>query len=304
MGDSYNAEEEYQKFADEQYHKFRGALESALETSGDKPVLLVIGRTEDGGALNWLYNVAASDKDERYPDAAAYSLLAAVRASEDIVGKYKTMLSLQLEPDVRDYAMKNMGLDVVGIRRSLQPFTCDIAGYMGLQGYRVSYSDAAFRKTNDLQERVVAEINDINKMGSLEGYRQPSVIVHYVDSERLGMLHGHSRENLFENGDDLRNHDAKSPFDKVFAAVLSYNVGNNVVGFGEEREALLYAQDRFNAQQIETPGELPDNYIIEDVMQAVNDASDDYKLAHDGEKGIELSHQILENVASPVSMKL
>lgn len=279
--------EAYEIFAAEIYTMARQEIQEAVSSSEGLPVLVVSGYEHIDRGLERTLNYFTTDAEEEPAMASAYTHIAAIQASADLVGGDDIIVSFEFDQDKLDARVEMVlgaindpetSLEEVLLEAGLEDRPIYYAMEYALeQGYEIIASDPWHDSPSTTDpKRFSGEIEVLSNQASrLED--RPEIVVHLGGSSHFGTLQGHDIDDLKREGGDMLRSNAISPFLDVYGETLFFNnyqpgPGDRLTRFANRPAE--YARNPENATQIHAPGQMDelDRTLISERIVEVSDS--------------------------------
>ena len=275
----------YEEFAKETYATTRSEIGTAVEGGGGLPVLVVSGNEHIDSGLERKLNYFTRDANEEPAMAGAYTHIAAIQASSDLVGAENVVVSFEFDQDKLDRRIEMVQRAINDDSVTLE----DVLKEEGLEGRPVYYAmEYALREGHTLvasdpwhdapsptdPKRFDGEIEALGKQ-ALRTEDRPDVVVHIGGSSHFGTLQGHDLRAVLNNGENMVRVDDLNPFTGIYGNTVFFNSYQAGAGDGIEsgfNQGAIYARKDENAVQIDPPGQM-DASDLENIAERVQAAS-------------------------------
>ena len=261
--------EAYADFATQIYSSMQQEIAEAAAHSGDLPILVVSGYEHIDGRLEKTLNYFTTDAEEEPAMASAYTHIAAMQASADLVGSQNVLVSFEFDQDKLDSrvdmvlrAINNPSLSLENVleEAGLEERPVYYAMEYALeQGYEVVASDPWHDSPSTTDpKRFSGEIDALSSQATRYDNR-PEIVVHIGGSSHFGTLQGHNIEDLKSEGGELNRMQAINPFEQIYGQTLFFNnfqPGPGDALFRFANRAAEYARNPENAIQVHAPGQM------------------------------------------------
>ena len=265
----------YEQFAKDTYETVYNAAQKGLSEAKGEPILIVSGEEHSDNILEKIINfVWTDDEDESPAHAAAYTHVAAIKAAEQLVGKYNMVVSVEQDPDlIKDMLSKmdaGMPLDF-----AMDPSPTQIAFmYAYENGYTIVGTDAGYRSAIQRAEGDALKAIDDPQRYAMENAAlsdladRAKVVVHVGGAAHIKTLQGYLPTDDFSDPDNLPE-PVDNPFGDVYGRVIFFNSDEDQ---GRQTGSTSFYRDPKNAIQIDAPGRMDDS-DRENVGQRIEEAA-------------------------------